>query len=97
MGVILNKIKKIDDFASLHELALEELDEIAGGRDIRTSENNDCSAVTKKLSKCIEHLSNDEAKPYVDKFWTGYKKWRAAIADAPEDSTDNYLSDFVDF
>ena len=36
-------------------------------------------------------------KPYIEKFWTGYKKWRNAIANASDDSADIYLSDFVDF
>ena len=97
MADFLDKLRNIDGFDSIHELALEELDDIAGGRDIRKSENDDCSAVTKRFSKFIEHLDMDEARPYADKFWSGYKKWRNAIANASDDSADIYLSDFVDF
>lgn len=97
MSDFLEKLHNVDDFASIHELAIEELDDIVGGRGIRKSENDDCSVVTQKLTKCIEHLSDDEAKPYIDKFWSGYRKWRNAIANASDDSADIYLSDFVDF
>lgn len=96
MEKILEQLKDGKVSAAFEKLSVDDLDNIAGGRDIRRSELDDFDTVVRKLSKLVNSASSEaEERRYVSMYEAAMKKWEKAIKSAPEDSADIYFSDYL--
>lgn len=80
----------------IQELTLDELDNIAGGRECRQSEMDDIRAVTKKVYEKFLSLDNNGKQILLDRYSAAAAKWKDDIANAPEDGPDILFSDYFE-
>ena len=66
----------------IQELTLDELDNIAGGRECRQSEMDDIRAVTKKVYEKFLSLDNNGKQILLDRYSAAAAKWKDDIANA---------------
>lgn len=87
------------DPEAFRELMLSDLDDIAGGRELRPSERAQLDAMTKMIHEKMQRMINEgnfsNASAYYKICCSGIEQYKKAVANAPEDGPDIPVSKYL--